>query len=103
MELLSRIGKQTNQKTLYHTRFTKKMLKPFEKYDDTALGHYYAQLPFYGKLLLKMLEGSKFEGIKLYGCVISHLKDDCLYTEYRVPQDVVNIIMDMNVKKYLTK
>ena len=50
-----------------------------------------------------MLEGSKFEGIKLYGCVISHLKDDCLYTEYRVPQDVVNIIMDMNVKKYLTK
>jgi hypothetical protein len=39
----------------------------------------------------------------LYGCVISHLKEDMMYEEYRVPQDVVNIIMDMNVKKYLTK
>jgi hypothetical protein len=26
-----------------------------------------------------------------------------LYDEYKVPQDVVNIIMNMNVKQYLTK
>jgi hypothetical protein len=95
--------KTNKPKNFVSTSYTKKMLKPFGSYDDTALGHYYVQLPLYGKLLLKMLEGSKYEDIKLYGCVISHLKEDMTYEEYRVPQDVVNIIMDMNVKKYLTK
>jgi hypothetical protein len=79
------------------------MLSPFQNYDDTALGHYFVQLPLYGKLLLKMLEGTKYENIKLYGCVISHLKEDGIYDEYKVPQDIVNIIMDMDVKQYLTK
>ena len=60
--------KTNKPKNFVASRFTKKMLKPFGKYDDTALGHYYAQLPLYGKLLLKMLEGSKFEGI-LISCV----------------------------------
>ena len=95
--------KTNKPKNFVSTNYTKKMLKPFEKYDDTALGHYYVQLPLYGKLLLKMLEGTKYENIKLYGCVISHLKDDSLYDEYRVPQDVVNIIMGMDMKQYLTK
>ena len=95
--------KTNKPKNFTVTNFTKKMLQPFTKYDDTALGHYYVQLPLYGKLLLKMLEGTKYENIKLYGCVVSHLKEDCLYTEYKVPQDVVNIIMDMDMKQYLTK
>ena len=95
--------KTNKPKNFLVTNFTKKMLQPFTKYDDTALGHYYVQLPLYGKLLLKMLEGTKYENIKLYGCVVSHLKEDCLYTEYKVPQDVVNIIMDMDMKQYLTK
>jgi hypothetical protein len=95
--------KTNKPKNFVSTNYTKKMLKPFEKYDDTALGHYYVQLPLYGKLLLKMLQGTKYENIKLYGCVISHLKEDSLYDEYKVPQDIVNIIMDMDVKQYLTK
>jgi len=95
--------KTNKPKNFVSTSYTKKMLKPFTNYDDTALGHYYVQLPLYGKLLLKMLEGTKYENIKLYGCVISHLKEDCLYDEYKVPQDVVNIVMNMNVKQYLTK
>ncbi len=95
--------KTNKPKNFISTSYTKKMLKPFEKYDDTALGHYFVQLPLYGKLLLKMLEGTKYENLKLYGCVISHLKEDSLYDEYKVPQDVVNIILDMNVKQYLTK
>jgi len=85
------------------TRFTKKMIEPFNQYDDTALGHYYVQLPLYGKLLLKMLEGSKYDKIKLYGCVISHLKDDSSYDEYKIPQNIINIVMDMDVNQYLTK
>jgi hypothetical protein len=95
--------KTNKPKNFLVTNYTKKMLQPFTKYDDTALGHYYVQLPLYGKLLLKMLEGTKYENIKLYGCVISHLKEDSLYDEYKVPQDIVNIIMDMDVKQYLTK
>jgi len=95
--------KTNKPKNFLVTNYTKKMLRPFEKYDDTALGHYYIQLPLYGKLLLKMLEGTKYENIKLYGCVISHLKDDTLYDEYKVPQDIVNIVMDMDMKQYLTK
>lgn len=93
--------KTNKPKNFLVTNYTKKMLEPFTKYDDTALGHYYLQLPFYGKLLLKMLEGTKYENIKLYGCVISHLKDDSQYDEYKVPQEVIDIIMEMDMKKYL--
>jgi hypothetical protein len=50
-----------------------------------------------------MLKGSKYENLKLYGCVISHLKEDSLYDEYKVPQDVIDTIMDMDIKKYLKK
>jgi hypothetical protein len=50
-----------------------------------------------------MLKDTKYNDINFYGCVISHLKEDSSYEEHRVPQDVVNIVMDMNVKKYLTK
>jgi hypothetical protein len=95
--------KTNKPKNFVSTSYTKKMLKPFEKYDDTALGHYYVQLPLYGKLLLKMLEGTKYENMKLYGCVISHLKEDTLYDEYKVPQDIVNIVLGMDMKQYLTK
>jgi hypothetical protein len=50
-----------------------------------------------------MLKGSKYGNLKLYGCVISHLKEDSLYDEYKVPQDVIDTIMDMDIKKYLKK
>jgi hypothetical protein len=95
--------KTNKPKNFVSTKFTKKMLHPFDEYDDTALGHYYIQLPLYGKLLLKMLEGTKYGNLKLYGCVISHLKEDGLYDEYKVPQDIVNIVKNMDMKQYLTK
>jgi hypothetical protein len=44
-----------------------------------------------------------YNNINFYGCVISHLQEDSLYEEYKVPQDIVNIIMGMDVKQYLTK
>lgn len=95
--------KTNKKKNFVSNTYTKKMLQPFTKYDDTALGHYYVQLPLYGKLLLKMLEGTKYGNIKLYGCVISHLKEDSLYDEYKVPKDIVKIVMNMDMKQYLTK
>ena len=95
--------KTNKKKNFQETRYTKRLLKPFEKHPDTSLGHYYLQLPLYGKLLLKMLKGSKYENIKLLGCIIVHLTDDSDYTEYRVPVEVINTVMTMNVKDYLDK
>jgi hypothetical protein len=95
--------KTNKPKNFVSTKYTKKMLKPFEKYDDTALGHYYLQLPLYGKLLLKMLEGSKYKNIKLYGCIITHLQEDTFFEEYRVPKEVIDTVLEMDVKKYIKK
>ena len=95
--------KTNKKKNFQETSFTDRMYEPFEKYPNTALGHYYLQLPLYGKLLLKMLEGSKYENIKLYGCIISHLQEDTFFEEYRVPKEVIDTVLEMDVKKYIKK
>jgi hypothetical protein len=96
------LDRKTNKpKNFEETRYTERMYKPFEKYPNTALGHYYLQLPLYAKLLIKMLQGTKYENIKLYGCIISHLKDDTSYDEYRVPKDIMDTVLEMDMKKYL--
>ena len=93
---------KTNQpKNFKETQWTERMYKPFDKYPSTALGHYYLQLPLYGKLLLKMLEGSKFENLKLYGCIVTLLKDDGNFEEFRVPKEIIDIILDLDIKEYL--
>jgi hypothetical protein len=48
-----------------------------------------------------MLKGTKYENIKLLGCVVVLLRDDSTYTEYRVPQPIINTILSMDIKKYL--
>jgi hypothetical protein len=93
--------KTNKPKNFLTNKFTKSMYKPFESQPNNALGHYYVQLPLYGKLLLKMLEGSKYEHLKLYGCVVVLLQDNSEFTEYKVPQEVLNTIMEMDIKKYL--
>jgi len=94
--------KSNKKKNFEETQFTDRMYPPFHKLPNTALGHYFTQLPFYGKLLLKMLEGSKYENIKLYGCIVVHLSDNGEYEEYRVPKEVINTILEMDVKKYIS-
>jgi hypothetical protein len=93
---------KTNQiKNFQVKEYTKSMYHPFDKYPNNALGHYYLQLPLYGKLLLKMLEGTKYENLKLYGCIIVHLNQDGEYSEYRVPKDVIDTVLNMGIKNYL--
>ena len=94
--------KTNKPKNFMPTRFTKKMKYPFQDIDDTALGHYYLQLPLYGKLILKMLEGTKYENIRLYGCIITLLKEDSEFEEFRVPQKVIDTILEMDMKNYLS-
>jgi len=95
--------KTNKPKNFQENDYTERMYKPFEKLPNTALGHYYVQLPLYGKLLIKMLEGSKYENIKLYGCIIAHLREDTQFEEFRVPKEVIDTVLDMDVKKYLNK
>jgi hypothetical protein len=93
--------KSNQPKNFQINQYTKGMNHPFDLYPNNALGHYYLQLPFYGKLLLKMLEGSKYENIKLLGCIVVLLTDDKDFVEYRVPRDVISKIMDMDMERYL--
>ena len=93
--------KTNKPKNFEETRFTERMYAPFESYPNNALGHYFLQLPLYGKLLIEMLKGTKYENIKLYGCIISHLKEDTFFDEYRVPKDVIDTVLEMDMKKYL--
>jgi len=95
--------KTNKPKNFEVNQFTKKMKYPFSDQPDNSLGHYFTQLPFYGKLLLKMLEGTKYQNIKLYGCVVVLLKEDSKFEEFRVPKEVVSTILNMNMSSYLTK
>jgi hypothetical protein len=95
--------KSNKPKNFAVTRYTKKMKKPFEDLPDNALGHYNTQLPFYGKLLLKMLEGTKYEDIQLLGCIVVLITEEREYHEYRVSKKTMGTILDMDIKQYLTK
>lgn len=83
--------------------YTGKMYRPFENVHDNALGHYYLQLPFYGRLLNKMLENTKYENKKLLGSVVVLLKDDKTYVEYKVPPEVQSAVYKLDISKYILR
>lgn len=95
--------KTNKPKNFLVNKFTKKMKKPFEDLPDNALGHYQTQLPFYGKLLLKMLEGTKYENTPLLGCIVVLLTEEREFQEFRVSKKTINTILDMDMKQYLIK
>lgn len=95
--------KTNKPKNFQETDFTDRMYQPFSELPNNALGHYFVQLPLYGKLLIKMLQGTKYENIKLFGCIIAHLRDDTQFEEFRVPKKVIDTVLDMDIKKYLNK
>ena len=95
--------KTNKPKNFQENSFTQRMFEPFGTLPNTALGHYYVQLPLYAKLLLKMLKGTKYEGIKLYGGIIAHLREDQQFEEFRVPQDVISTVLTMDIQKYIGK
>ena len=94
--------KSNKSKNFQVTKYTKKMKKPFEDLPDNALGHYNTHLPLYGKLILKMLEGSKFESLPLLGCIIVLIKDDGEFEEFRVSRKTIHTILEMDMNSYLT-
>jgi hypothetical protein len=94
--------KTNKPKNFEENQFTKRMKPPFQKHPDNALGHYFLQLPFYGKLLKEMLKGSKYEDINFFGCIIVLLKENSDFEEFRVPKDVIDTVFSMKMKQYLS-
>ena len=94
--------KTNKPKNFEENQFTKRMTFPLQKHPDNALGNYFLQLPFYGKLLKEMLKGSKYEDIKIFGCIIVLLKENSDFEEFRVPQDVIDTVFSMDIRKYLS-
>jgi len=95
--------KTNKEKNFIVQRYIKPMRPPFEGLPNNALGHYKTQLPLYGKLLIKMLEGSKYENIPLLGCIIVRLTEEREYVEYRVDKSTINTIFNMDIKPMLKK
>ena len=95
---------KTNQPKNFEVHhYTDKLYPPFNHYHNNALGHYYLQLPLYGRLLRKMLEGTKYSDTKLLGNVIVLLKDDSTFIEYKVPPQINNAIQTMDLSKYISR
>jgi len=95
---------KTNQPKNFEVHhYTDKLYPPFNHYHNNALGHYYLQLPLYGRLLRKMLEGTKYSDTKLLGNVIVLLKDDSTFIEYKVPPQINNTIQTMDLSKYISR
>lgn len=91
---------KTNKKKNFEVQsYTTLMKPPFQFMYDTALGHYNVQIPLYAKLILKMLEGTKYENIPFFGGVIVLVTKEGEYEEYRIPKNVIDIVMEMDVKK----
>jgi hypothetical protein len=93
--------KTNKEKNFLVQKYIKPMRPPFEYLPNNALGHYKTQLPLYGKLLIKMLEGTKYEDIPLLGCIIVRLTDDREFIEYRVDKTTINTILNMDIKEKL--
>jgi hypothetical protein len=89
---------KTNKvKNFESNHFTKPMKYPFNKLPNNALGHYYVQLPLYLRLLFKMLVGSKYENIGLFGAIIVLLKEDGTFEEFRIPMNVITQVFNLKL------
>jgi len=95
--------KTNKKKNFEENQFTKRMKFPFNDLPNNALGHYHIQLPLYGKLILKMLEGTKYEKIRIYGGIVVLLKDDGDYEEFRIPKQTLTTVLEMDIVKFLKK
>jgi hypothetical protein len=95
--------KSNQPKNFEVKHYTGKMYAPFTNIHDNALGHYYLQLPLYGRLLNKMLENTKYSTKKLLGSVVVLLKDDKTYNEYKVPPEVQYGIYNLDLSRYISR
>jgi hypothetical protein len=77
------------------------MYPPFQTHNNNSLSHYNVQIPLYARLLKEMLKNTKYKDLNYLGGVIVLLKDDKTYVEYKVPSDINNGIMRMDLTHYV--
>ena len=95
---------KTNQiKNFTPQWYNKFLYPPFNDYRDYALTHYYIQIPLYNRLLREMLVGTEYEKIEIMGGIIVLLKEDGTFQEYRVPKDINDKILSMDLSRYTKK
>jgi hypothetical protein len=95
---------KTNQPKNFEVHhYTGRLYSPFQDYHDNALGHYYIQIPLYARLLIKMLKGTKYENVPFLGGVIVLLKEDGSFVEYKIPPNIKNTILTMDLSKYIKR
>ena len=92
--------KTNKPKNFLETKWTDRMYEPYQDLPNTALGHYYVQLSLYGKLFRKMLQGTKYENIKIVRATLILLTDSA-FEEYKTPIDVINRTLDLDISEYL--
>jgi hypothetical protein len=80
--------------------WTLPMLSPFDFLYNNTLNHYKIQLPLYARLLLKMLEGTKYSEINLFTCVITHLTEDS-FKEYLIEKEIIDLVLNLDIKSIL--
>ncbi len=83
--------------------YTKKMYKPFDYLDSTALGKYNIQLPLYGRLIMDMLKGTIYAKTLFSGYIIVLLLDNGNFEEYRVHKKTYERLATMDLSKYVIK
>ena len=83
--------------------YTKKMYKPFDYLDSTALGKYNIQLPLYGRLIKDMLKDTKYAKILFSGYIIVLLLDNGNFEEYRVHKKTYDRLATMDLSDYVIK
>lgn len=74
------------------------MYGPFSMIKDSTKSHYEVQLPLYGRLLLKMFKGTKYEKVPVLGCIFVHLLPDGSFKEYRISSELMKYIFNVDLK-----
>lgn len=93
---------KTNKlKNLTPQKYNDNLFHPFDNHISYALTHYYIQLPLYVRLFFDMLKGSKYEDLKLGGCIIVSLRDDATFFEYKVPNFFIETLLKMDLSPFI--
>ena len=77
------------------------MKDPFSNLGLSNLNKCYLQLSFYAKLLSKMLQGTKYENLQVDRCYIILLQENSSFRRFKVPDNIKNKVMNMNMNVYL--
>lgn len=48
-----------------------------------------------------MLEGTKYNNLKLFTCIVVLIKDDGEFIEHKIPKDTIDKVLNLNINNYI--